>query len=403
MALRFLNAGGGGNTYDAIEAVIYGVNNGAKILSNSWGGGGYSDTLEAAIMYARDNGVLFVAAAGNGYGTDTDANPYYPAGYDVSNVISVAATDHRDLLASFSNIGAETVDLGAPGESILSTFPNFRTLFFENFQGASIPHFAGTQMEKLGDIGNLWGTVPAPISNNEDNVAARGDWANSRPYLSSSSGSIVTSAIDTRGVRGLTLNFDFRGDIGEGDEFSVYVWDGGTWRHFFSLTEGFYYYEDFFFSLRIDIPESYRNENMKVRFRWVTDALDNDYFGVEIDNILLQCIDDNEEYYAYYSGTSMATPHVAGVAALVMANPPGSTPISLQELKTRLVWTGDPIPALDGKTLSGCRLNAYNALTAQPGVTVVTPNGGESWKLSTIHDIKWYSIGGGPTATTRSR
>jgi len=396
MAIRFLDASGYGNTGDAIESVIYGVNNGVKILSNSWGGGGYSEALESAITYARDNGVLFVAAAGN-WGMNTDSEPFYPASYEVSNVISVAATDHKDMLASFSSYSDESVDVGAPGVSILSSVPQYRTVFFEDFQGVATPIFGGTQMTPEG-IANRWGTVLSPSYYDEDNIAARGDWNHSWPYLSDSYGSIVTPPIDTRGLRGLTLEFDFMYEIGDGDELVVYVWDGAVWQRVFSVSDPWSYYEGYYFWTRIDIPDSYRNSGMKVRFHWLTDGVDNNYFGAEVDNIRIQCIDDHAENYAWNSGTSMAAPHVAGVAALVMANVPGSvgTIMSLEELKKRLVWTGDPIPALDDKTVSGCRLNAYNALTASTGLKVVAPNGGEIWELSSKYDIRWYSIGVGP-------
>jgi subtilisin family serine protease len=396
MALRSFDAGGGGNTDDSIDAIIYGVANGAKILSSSWGGGSYSLALEYAIIHARDHGVLFVAAAGN-YGWDIDSEPFYPASYEVSNVISVAATDHTDMLASFSNYGDESVDVGAPGVSILSSYPTYRTVFLEDFQNAAMPTFAGTQMTKEG-VGNYWGTVLSPTFYDENNIAARGDWNHSRPYSSGSYGSIVTSPVDTRGLRGLSLEFEFRLESDYDDILSAYVWDGSTWREVFFMGNPWYYYEGYFYYMRVDIPDSYRNEEMKIRFRWRTDGVENNYYGAEVDNIRIQCIDDHAESYVWSSGTSMAAPHVAGVAALVMANVPGSggTIISLEELKTRLVWTGDPKPALDGRTISGCRLNAYNALTATTGLKVVAPNGGDSLELSRRYNIRWYSIGGGP-------
>jgi subtilisin family serine protease len=397
MALRISNTSGWGDTGVAIQAIYYGIQNGAKILSNSWYTSGYSVSLEFAIADARDHGVLFVAAAGNN-NRDTDLEPYYPASYELSNVISVTATDDEDKLYSYSNYGDESVDVGAPGRSIHSTYPTYRTVFFEDFQGAAIPTFTGTQMTKEG-VGNYWGTVVSPTYYEPNNIAARGDSDWSRPYRGGSYGSIVTSPIDTRGLRGLSLYFEFRceSDYYE-DGLTAYVWDGITWREVYFINGPWYYYEGYFYGARVDIPDSYRNSGMKIRFRWLTDGVDNNYYGAEVDNIRIQCIDDHAGNYSWSSGTSMAAPHVAGVAALVMANAPvaAEATISLEELKTRLVWTGDPVPALEGKTISGCRLNAYNALTASPGLKVVTPDGGESWELPSRYNIRWYSIDGGP-------
>ncbi len=125
MALKFLGADGSGTTSDAIEAILYAVNNGAHIINASWGGDPFSQALFDAIAYARNHGTIFVAAAGNGdmfgNGINNDANPFYPSGYSLDNLISVAATDHSDNLGRFSNYGATTVDLAAPGVNILST------------------------------------------------------------------------------------------------------------------------------------------------------------------------------------------------------------------------------------------------------------------------------------------
>ncbi len=129
MALKFLDASGGGYESDAIDALNYAVANGAVVSNNSWGGGGASTAFQTAIQNAADAGHIFVAAAGND-GTDNDQYPFYPAGYSakpVDNVISVAATDASDQLAWFSNYGSKSVDLAAPGVNIYSTFPTHVT------------------------------------------------------------------------------------------------------------------------------------------------------------------------------------------------------------------------------------------------------------------------------------
>lgn len=119
MALKFLDKNGSGTTSNAIECIDYAIAEGADILSNSWGGSSYSSGLYDAINRAQSAGILFVAASGND-GTNTDASPAYPAGYSLNNIISVAALDRSDKLASFSNYGGASVDIGAPGVDIYS-------------------------------------------------------------------------------------------------------------------------------------------------------------------------------------------------------------------------------------------------------------------------------------------
>ncbi len=126
MPLKFMNAGGFGTAKDAIEAINYvidrkraGVN--VRVISASWGTRMSSRALEDVIRKAHEAGILFVAASGND-GANTDLFPQYPAGYDLGNLISVAALNRRDELASFSNYGAKRVHLAAPGANILSTW-----------------------------------------------------------------------------------------------------------------------------------------------------------------------------------------------------------------------------------------------------------------------------------------
>ncbi|CAN5598634.1 hypothetical protein BH10ACI1_BH10ACI1_00370 [soil metagenome] len=128
MPLKFLGRGGFGTTKDAIEAINYAIDrkrNGVniRVISASWGSTQYSKALEDTIRAAGEEGILFVAAAGND-GTNNDQRKHYPSNYDLPNVISVAALDRNDQLASFSNFGVKTVHIAAPGKEILSTWLN---------------------------------------------------------------------------------------------------------------------------------------------------------------------------------------------------------------------------------------------------------------------------------------
>ncbi len=132
---KFLDSGGFGSTADAIQSIDFMIQAKAafptsanvRVLNNSWGGGGFSTSLQTAITNANTNNMLFVAAAGNGgadgIGDNNDISPFYPASYTVANVLAVASTTSNDLRSSFSNFGATSVDLAAPGSRIWSTIP----------------------------------------------------------------------------------------------------------------------------------------------------------------------------------------------------------------------------------------------------------------------------------------
>ena len=153
---KFLDVDGSGTSFDAAAALDYLVDlkgrHGLNIVAanNSWGGEAYSETLYQAVVRAADAGIVFVAAAGN-EGMNTDTSPHYPSNYSTlaaagyEAVISVASLDRWGQRSPFSNYGATTVDIGAPGGDIVSTLPHGGGMDYGSFSGTSMatPHVTG--------------------------------------------------------------------------------------------------------------------------------------------------------------------------------------------------------------------------------------------------------------------
>lgn len=177
MGVKFLDKDGSGTLEDAVKAIAYANKMGAKVMSNSWGGGGFSQALMDVIKETDASGSLFVAAAGNDY-SNNDANPAYPASYQVPNVISVAAVDNKGMKAGFSNYGKSTVHLGAPGVNILSSTGGA----YDSWSGTSMatPHVSG---------------VAALVWGNEEMLTAHEIKAR-----------LITTARPVAGLRGKTIS-----------------------------------------------------------------------------------------------------------------------------------------------------------------------------------------------------
>lgn len=139
--VKFMDSDGKGSTSDAITGIDYAVKRGAKIINCSFGTNSNPQSLQNEIDYAKDKGVLIVVAAGNN-GRNIDNIPEFPASDTSGNILTVAATNQRDQLTGFSNYGINSVDLGAPGDNILSTYPSST---YKDLDGTSMaaPYVAG--------------------------------------------------------------------------------------------------------------------------------------------------------------------------------------------------------------------------------------------------------------------
>ena len=329
-----------------IDAVEHAKNNGADIINMSLGGSAPSEIFEESL---RSFPGLIVAAAGNGgddsVGDDNDVGPIYPASYDLPNIISVAATDQNDNLSTFSNYGNKSVDVGAPGENIYS-IEGYR-VFFEDFSYVVAPSL-GPQLSSSG-VNNNWGTYQYP------SVTVL--WADSNTnYVPSADSYITSNSMDISLTENAYVQIEYFCELGSaGDSLSLQVYNGSVWTLLETYKDG-----DGGESV-VDVSD-YASADFRVRFHWVTDLVaDGEALGCGIFSIKVVDSSSSQGSFQYMNGTSMSSPYVAAVSAMVWGKNPS---ISVSELKSIILNSGDPVSSLSGKTVSGRRVNAYKAYTS---------------------------------------
>ena len=346
MALR-IGDRRGATTARIVQAMQFAIEHGARVINLSLGGSEHDPAFEAEVERARRLGVLVVTAAGNqGTDNDDDATPFYPCDFPQDNVVCTAALDQSFSLAGFSNFGAVSVDLGAPGTNILSAWPG--RVRADDLRGWVR---TGGWAEAVCNF-NL-GRLPALV-----NPAT---WCATPPgTYAADANDVAYKAFDLAGVRHARANFfrflatepdaDYLGyamSPAGGDPFAA-----GTLIALHSGSTGTRPIEE-----SVDL-DGCATSSCTFGFRLQSNGAVADR-GVAIVGLRIDTVEPNADAYAVLQGTSMAAPHVAGVAALVWAYNPRYT---YADVRTALIEGGEPIGALAGVTASGRALNAYGAL-----------------------------------------
>ncbi len=337
-----------------IAGINYAGTNGAKIANMSLGGTGKSDLVRDAL--AANPQTLFVIAAGND-NVDNDLAPRYPCSFDpttssitgaVDNVVCVAASDQNDGKASFSNWGKTRVDLAAPGTQTMSTY-TYSERFSDDFEKPGFP--AGWSTDG-------WIRV---ATSPQGSAALTNDTASQGEGISR----FVTSPA-------LNLTGDNRCLVQSTESLQRSGADSLRWE---VLVDGVAVINEV---LSATYAGSFSDaitttgagpHTLSVRYTYTKQAGGASTNGFWLDRWAVNCWtppgSEGSGDYAFLQGTSMATPHVTGAAALLAAYEPSATTM---QLKQALLSSVDPNAAFDVNGLrpvsTGGRLNADKALSA---------------------------------------
>jgi subtilisin family serine protease len=389
MALRAGRADGTLPIADIVEAIAYAAAEGAQVVNMSFSGPSNPPSLPAAISGA--SGVLFVAAAGNG-GSDgagdnldsVNVPNEFPCEEPLANVICVAASNQADSMPGFSNFGTVAVDLAAPGTTTQSTVPIFTpAIFSDNFEGALNWTFAGTlnawavtterpfsPTRSLSDspfVPPLATPAPQPETKKKGCKAKKTKRARkkcrrkkrraqqSALYYSpgADNSATLTNPVNLTGRDGCRVSFNTAYSFAGSDRVAIEGSSDGVSFSEIDELRGSSNGESVTVDLGVfdDVPTFY------LRFHLLASSSAD---GIYIDDVQIQCAASYN--YSFKQGTSMATPHVAGAAALMLARCPAYTPENLRA--ALLTPTNvDVKPSLAGRVATGGRLNLEKMLS----------------------------------------